>query len=137
MVKREDEVHARLRSADPRIIKRGCRVLLPLSPGVIERVRRVGVRRIISKTRYSPARPLAGVVSAFKRKLDVSQCSWAVSVRLYDGNFVRCSSTSYQAEKNVSRVGAAQSNWTSETRKRRTHASCSGRGGEEDGSGSG
>lgn len=47
---------------DLRMAESGRGVLRPLSPGVIESVRRVWVQGILSGTRYSLARALAAVV---------------------------------------------------------------------------
>lgn len=49
---------------DLRMIECGREVLLSLPPGVVVRSRRVGIRRVASETRYSPARALAAVVFA-------------------------------------------------------------------------
>lgn len=49
---------------DPRMVGSGRGVLFPLAPGVIEKVRRVGVRRIVSQTRFRPARSPAPTVCA-------------------------------------------------------------------------
>lgn len=40
----------------PHMVERGRGVLFPLPFGLIDRVRRVGVRRIVSETNYSPVR---------------------------------------------------------------------------------
>lgn len=47
---------------DPRMSEIGRGVLLPLPPGVIEMVHRVGVCRVVSRTRYSWSRAPAAVV---------------------------------------------------------------------------
>lgn len=49
---------------DSWMIESGRGVLLPLPPEVVESVRRMGVRRVVSATRYSPARALVAVVCA-------------------------------------------------------------------------
>lgn len=47
---------------DPRMAEGGRGLLFPLPEGIMERVRRVGMSRIVSGTRYSPVRALAAVM---------------------------------------------------------------------------